>query len=190
MALAHNALNRSLNAIIQQTPYVKTSTNPAHNARDIKDLGFCVSSWVKMVGHHHGTEESFIFPQMEKLSSKQGYMDDPHTPARGVSRRHTTIAGVRRVDHREAGELPLGGVGRHEGGCECFQQGFYGSTLLGNRFPSYHGGPRQRGTQEGLGTRIRNRRKAKHSGSVGESLVRPSRGRRTQVTVMCIPTDG
>lgn len=77
MSHAHNAIIRGLNAIIQQAPYVKASTEPGYSAKDVKDLLCYVSSWVKMVHHHHGVEETFIFPEVEKLSGRKGFMDDP-----------------------------------------------------------------------------------------------------------------
>jgi hemerythrin superfamily protein len=72
MTYVHNVIIRGLNAIVQQAPYVK-----AYNKKDVEDLFFYVSSWVKMVEHHHWTEESFIFPEIEKFSGKPGSMDDP-----------------------------------------------------------------------------------------------------------------
>lgn len=72
MACAHNVIIRGLNAIVQQAPYVK-----AHNRKDVKDLFFYVSSWVKLVEHHHWTEESFIFPELEKFNGRPGSMDGP-----------------------------------------------------------------------------------------------------------------
>ncbi|ROV92482.1 hypothetical protein VSDG_06726 [Cytospora chrysosperma] len=72
MTYVHNVIIRGLNAIVQQAPYVK-----AYNEKDVKDLFFYVSSWVKMVEHHHWTEESFIFPEIERFSGKPGSMDNP-----------------------------------------------------------------------------------------------------------------
>ncbi|KUI73174.1 hypothetical protein VM1G_09146 [Cytospora mali] len=77
MTHVHNVLIRGLNAIIQQAPYVKTHTDPAYNKEDVRDLLLYVSCWVKMVEHHHWTEESFIFPEIERFSGKPGSMDDP-----------------------------------------------------------------------------------------------------------------
>ena len=70
MAHVHNVLIRGLNAIVQQAPYVTSK-------KDTKDLLVYVSCWVKMVEHHHDTEESFIFPELEKFAGKRGLMDDP-----------------------------------------------------------------------------------------------------------------
>lgn len=72
MACAHNVIIRGLNAIVQQAPYVN-----AYNKEDVKDLFFYVSSWVALVKHHHWTEESFIFPEIEKFSGRPGSMDGP-----------------------------------------------------------------------------------------------------------------
>jgi hemerythrin-like domain-containing protein len=76
MANAHNVIIRGLNAIMQQAPYVKISTDPAYNKKDVQDLLFYVSLWVKMVQHHHSNEESFIFPEIEKFSGKPSLLDD------------------------------------------------------------------------------------------------------------------
>ncbi|KAK6957402.1 hypothetical protein Daesc_000186 [Daldinia eschscholtzii] len=78
MAHAHNVIIRGLNAIIQQAPHVPTSTEKGYNVKDVKDLLFYVHSWCKMVGHHHWVEESFIFPEIEKVAGKPGLMDNPH----------------------------------------------------------------------------------------------------------------
>lgn len=66
----HNVLIRGLNAIVQQAPHVKSK-------KDSKDLLSYVANWVKMVEHHHDTEESFIFPELEKFAGKPGLMNDP-----------------------------------------------------------------------------------------------------------------
>lgn len=77
MAHAHNVIIRGLNSIVQQAPYVPSSSDQGYDATDVKDLLFYVQSWVKMVNHHHWVEESFIFPEMEKVSGRPGLMDDP-----------------------------------------------------------------------------------------------------------------
>lgn len=68
MTHTHNVLIRGLNAIIQQAPYIQSE--------DVKDLLRYASNWVKMVDHHHSSEESFIFPEIEKFT-KAGFMHDP-----------------------------------------------------------------------------------------------------------------
>ncbi|KAG8162654.1 hypothetical protein KVR01_007132 [Diaporthe batatas] len=70
MAHVHNVLIRGLNSIVQQAPYVKAP-------KDCRDLLSYVASWVKMVEHHHDTEESFIFPEVEKFAGTTGLMDAP-----------------------------------------------------------------------------------------------------------------
>ncbi|KAI0882619.1 uncharacterized protein GGS22DRAFT_169896 [Annulohypoxylon maeteangense] len=77
MAHAHNVLIRGLNSILQQAPYVPTSTEKNYNAQDVKDLLFYVKSWTKTTSHHHWLEESFIFPEIEKFSGKPGLLDGP-----------------------------------------------------------------------------------------------------------------
>ena len=77
MAHSHNVILRGLNAIVQQAPYVPTSAEPAYKIQDVKDFLFYVQSWVKMVEHHHDTEESCMFPDIEALSGRPGLMDGP-----------------------------------------------------------------------------------------------------------------
>lgn len=77
MTHVHNTLIRGLNAIIQQAPYVKTSSDSSYNQKDVRDLLTYATCWVKMVEHHHWVEESFVFPEIEKFSGRPGFMDDP-----------------------------------------------------------------------------------------------------------------
>ncbi|KAF2480930.1 hypothetical protein BDY17DRAFT_202700 [Neohortaea acidophila] len=77
MTHAHNAVIRGLNAIVQQAPHVPDATDKAYNERDVKDLLFYVKSWTKMVNHHHWVEESFIFPEIEKIPGCSGMTKDP-----------------------------------------------------------------------------------------------------------------
>lgn len=77
MTHAHNAVIRGLNAIVQQAPHVPDATDEAYNERDVKDLLFYVRSWTKMVNHHHWVEESFIFPEIEKIPGCSGMTKDP-----------------------------------------------------------------------------------------------------------------
>ncbi|KAJ4393001.1 hypothetical protein N0V93_002205 [Gnomoniopsis smithogilvyi] len=74
MTHVHNVLIRGLNSFYQQAPYVKTHTEPGYKEKDVKDLLAYVTAWVKMVEHHHDTEEAFIFPEIEQLSGKPGFM--------------------------------------------------------------------------------------------------------------------
>lgn len=75
MANAHNVLIRGLNAIVNQAPYVPTANEPGYNKKDVADLLSYVASWVKMVNHHHDTEETCIFPELEKFTGKPSLMD-------------------------------------------------------------------------------------------------------------------
>ncbi|KAJ4415001.1 hypothetical protein N0V82_007583 [Gnomoniopsis sp. IMI 355080] len=79
MTHTHNVLIRGLNSFYQQAPYVKTHGNPDYKEQDVKDLLSYVAAWVKMVKHHHDTEESFIFPEIERFSGKPGFMAVPTT---------------------------------------------------------------------------------------------------------------
>ena len=75
MAHSHNTLIRGLNAIVQQGPNVPVATDERFKAQDVVDLLFYVQSWAKMVHHHHWVEESYIFPEIEKLTGRPGFMD-------------------------------------------------------------------------------------------------------------------
>lgn len=77
MTHTHNVLIRGLNSFYQQAPYVKTHADPGYNAQDVKDLLSYVAAWVKMVEHHHDTEESFIFPEIERFSGQPDFMAVP-----------------------------------------------------------------------------------------------------------------
>lgn len=77
MAYSHNCLLRGLNAIVLQAPHVPTAGDPAYSAQVVRDLLFYVASWVKMVEHHHHTEETCIFPEIEALAGKPGLMAGP-----------------------------------------------------------------------------------------------------------------
>ncbi|KAL2108822.1 hypothetical protein VUR80DRAFT_3327 [Thermomyces stellatus] len=77
MAHSHNTIIRGLNAILQQAPNVPAAKNDDFVAQDVTDLLFYVKSWAKMVHHHHWVEESYIFPEIERVSNRPGLMDDP-----------------------------------------------------------------------------------------------------------------
>lgn len=77
MAHVHNTIIRGLNCIVLQAPNVPDSTSTLYNAQDVKDLLFFAGSWVKMVNHHHGVEEEFMFPEIERFSGRPGLMEDP-----------------------------------------------------------------------------------------------------------------
>jgi hemerythrin-like domain-containing protein len=78
MAYSHNCLLRGLNAIVQQAPHVPDISQPGYMVQDVKDLLFYVHSWTKTVDHHHYTEETTMFPLIEKLAGKPGLMSGPH----------------------------------------------------------------------------------------------------------------
>lgn len=77
MAQSHNCLTRGLNAIIQQAPHISEASQPGYNAQDVKDLLFYVESWTMTVDHHHMTEETTMFPAIEKLAGVPGLMSGP-----------------------------------------------------------------------------------------------------------------
>ncbi|CAJ2501273.1 Uu.00g041260.m01.CDS01 [Anthostomella pinea] len=76
MTHSHNVIIRGLNAIIQQAPHVPDSTDPSYNAQDVNDLLFYTQSWAKMLAQHHSVEETYIFPDLKKLSGDSFMMDD------------------------------------------------------------------------------------------------------------------
>lgn len=76
MAHAHNVLIRGLNAIIQQAPHVRDSTDRDYNAQDVQDLLAYVQSWAKVIEHHHSVEESTMFPSLNKFSGNPDFMNE------------------------------------------------------------------------------------------------------------------
>ena len=77
MAYSHNCLLRGLNAIVLQAPHVPSSQQPGYKAQDVKDLLFFIESWVKTVDHHHHTEETVMFPEIEKMAGQPGLLSGP-----------------------------------------------------------------------------------------------------------------
>lgn len=77
MVHSHNCLLRGLNAIVQQAPHVPEVSELGYVAQDVKDLLFYVHSWTKTVDHHHHTEETTMFPLIEKLTGIPGLMSGP-----------------------------------------------------------------------------------------------------------------
>ena len=67
MALTHNIIIRSLNAIYQQAPHVAEADVASF-------LGFCLT-WVDIIIAHHDGEEETCFPAIERLSGQKGLMD-------------------------------------------------------------------------------------------------------------------
>lgn len=68
MGHAHNCLIRGLNSIYQQGAFVTTPT-------DVSDFLFYCAAWVKTVEHHHGAEETTLFPELEKFTKNPGIME-------------------------------------------------------------------------------------------------------------------
>jgi len=77
MAYSHNCLIRGLNAIIQQAPHIPSFSSPGYRPQDVRDLLFYVESWTKTVDHHHDTEETTMFPLIEKQANQAGLMSGP-----------------------------------------------------------------------------------------------------------------
>lgn len=74
MTHSHNRLLRGLNAITLQAPCITSFSQANYNDQDVKDLLFFVESWVKMVDHHHRTEETCMFPEIEQLANEPGLL--------------------------------------------------------------------------------------------------------------------
>lgn len=68
MALAHNLLLRSLNAIYLQATGIKL---PA----DIADFLIMCQIWWETIHHHHSMEEQFFFPSIEKYTGVKDIME-------------------------------------------------------------------------------------------------------------------
>ncbi|TAQ83098.1 hypothetical protein B7494_g8580 [Chlorociboria aeruginascens] len=77
MAYSHNCLLRGLNAIVQQAPHVPDASKPGYKAKDVRDLLTYINSWTQTVDHHHATEETVMFPLIEKLAGVPGLMSGP-----------------------------------------------------------------------------------------------------------------
>lgn len=77
MTHSHNCLLRGLNAIVLQAPCIPSAGRTNYNEEDVKDLLFFVESWVKMVDHHHHTEETCMFPEIEQLANEPGLLSHP-----------------------------------------------------------------------------------------------------------------
>lgn len=68
MALVHNTILRGLNSIYIQAPNVEED-------RDVKDFLTYMYSWSLLVHIHHDTEESLLFPMLEKDIGIPGWME-------------------------------------------------------------------------------------------------------------------
>lgn len=77
MAYSHNCLLRGLNAIILQAPHIAPAGSPGYAEQDVRDLLFYVAAWVKTVEHHHHTEETCLFPEIEAFTGRPGLLNGP-----------------------------------------------------------------------------------------------------------------
>jgi len=68
MALVHNSIIRGLNSIYLQAPNIKQE-------KDVADFLTYMFSWSLLVHMHHDSEESVLFPLLEKDIGIQGFMD-------------------------------------------------------------------------------------------------------------------
>ncbi len=69
MIVAHNFFIRAINSIYLQCLNIERS--PA----DIPAFVGYASVWSRILHHHHEAEETFIFPEIEKLTGVKGVMD-------------------------------------------------------------------------------------------------------------------
>ncbi|KAL1982157.1 hypothetical protein VTN96DRAFT_1692 [Rasamsonia emersonii] len=77
MAYSHNCLLRGLNSIILQAPHISPAGSLGYSEQDVRDLLFYVAAWVKTVEHHHHTEETCMFPEIEAFTGRPGLLDGP-----------------------------------------------------------------------------------------------------------------
>jgi hemerythrin-like domain-containing protein len=68
MALIHNVFIRILNCIYLQARNVKTE-------KDIADFAIFCHAWIVTIHEHHGNEEKYFFPWMEKAIGVEGFME-------------------------------------------------------------------------------------------------------------------
>lgn len=69
MALIHNIIIRGLNALYNQCLGVQTSTS------DVSDFLLFGQVFYETLHHHHQLEETFFFPELEKMTDVKGLMD-------------------------------------------------------------------------------------------------------------------
>jgi hemerythrin-like domain-containing protein len=81
MACAHNGMIRALNSIYQQCIFVK-------EPKDIQDLLQYATFWCNWIHEHHDGEESFLFPNVEKITGVKGLMEV------NVSQHHAFMDGL------------------------------------------------------------------------------------------------
>lgn len=67
MALVHNLILRSLNAIVLQAPHI--------TGADIAPFTRFILAWHTMITIHHSGEEALFFPAIERMSGVVGVMD-------------------------------------------------------------------------------------------------------------------
>ncbi|CZR62178.1 uncharacterized protein PAC_12075 [Phialocephala subalpina] len=70
MALIHNVFIRILNCIYLQAPNISPS-----NPKDVKDFAIFMRAWCITIHEHHGNEEKYFFPWLEKEIGKEGFME-------------------------------------------------------------------------------------------------------------------
>lgn len=68
MCLIHNVFIRILNCIYLQARNVKTEA-------DASDFATFIHAWIVTIHEHHGNEEKYFFPWMEKCIGVDGFME-------------------------------------------------------------------------------------------------------------------
>jgi len=85
MALLHNCMLRALNSIYQQCIHIRFK-------EDIRDMFKYIEIWCDWVHYHHGTEETVLFPAIEKITGEEGLMD------RNVEEHHAFMGGLKDLE--------------------------------------------------------------------------------------------
>lgn len=70
MALIHNVFIRILNCIYLQAPNICPS-----NSKDVSDFAIFMHAWCVTIHEHHGNEEKYFFPWLEKAIGREGFME-------------------------------------------------------------------------------------------------------------------
>lgn len=87
MALIHNVIIRILNCIYLQAPNIPSS-NPTLQA----DFATFCHAWIVLIHEHHGNEEKYFFPWLEKAIGKEGFME------KNVQQHHAFFAGLEKFE--------------------------------------------------------------------------------------------
>jgi hemerythrin-like domain-containing protein len=76
MAIVHNILIRSLNAIYLQVDSVAARAQRPEAEQDVRDFLTYCQCWCDTIKHHHHAEEEIYFPAIEAFADQKGVMDE------------------------------------------------------------------------------------------------------------------